>query len=552
MTKSPDGWHADRTTVWELGCAVLRAGYGKVQIRSRLDPDVVARYAEVFASLPPVELVRTPDGLVLCDGFHRAAAVRLLREAYPGSKTLRVLVRDGTLDDALARNVTANVANALALTTAERNAGMLRLRKLGWSYAQIGREFHLSKQRIDQIVKSLDVPPPSRTERQGEEERLTKAHWRTVLAAVAAVSLDGAALLRTTREGGPWFAGTDDAGLGRIIRDAEAALRYLPRVKTCLEALLAEARQEVGHAPTQPCLPAALPSVVRVWSYPGGKSRLAPFLVDEMAPWLDAARVFHEPFVGGGAVVLEVAKRYPALLLAVNDLDPGVSEVWRAMGEGNTRAIERQLLDCRPTVESFERVRDRRGGSPSYLAFRSIFLSKTSFSGLGGRPIGGQDQSRRWKVDFKWKPEAIVEEMHRISDLVAGRLTVRCEDGAAYLQRVRPRDVAYLDPPYVVAGASCYTQSMDLDAHAHLADRLRACRGRWLLSLDDDLRVRGMYAWARVDDLPHRYSMAPHSKVWRLRHELLISRKDATSDEKRERTTGVTLQETQELTSASG
>ncbi|MDP9236709.1 MAG: DNA adenine methylase [Chloroflexota bacterium] len=520
MTRSSDGWRADRITVWELGCAVLRAGYAKVQLRCRLDPDVVARYAEVFASLPPVEVVRTPGGLVLADGFHRAAAAR---QVHPGTKTLRVLVRDGTLDDALARNVTANLANALALTTAERNAGMLRLRRLGWSYAQIGREFHLSKQRIDQIVKSLDVPPPSRTGRQGDEERLTKAHWHTVHAAIAAVSLDGAALLRATREGGSWFAGTDDAGLGSIIGDAEAALRYLPRVKTCLEALLAEARQEVGHAPTQPYLPAALPSVVRVWSYPGGKSRLAPLLVDEMEPWLDGASEFHEPFVGGGAVVLEVARRYRDLPLAVNDLDPGVSEVWRAMAEGNLGAIEHLLLGARrPSVASFARIREEDRGSPAYLAFRSIFLSKTSFSGLGDRPIGGQDQSSRWKVDFKWKPEAIVEEMHRISDLVAGRMTVRCEDGAAALRRVRPRDVAYLDPPYVVAGASCYEVAMDLDDHARLADHLRACRGRWLLSMDDDDSVRDAYAWARVDDLPHRYSMAPYTKTWRPRNELLI------------------------------
>ena len=46
--------------------------------------------------------------------------------------------------------------------------------------------------------------------------------------------------------------------------------------------------------------------MTNIWSYPGGKTRMAKVLVDGMACALERAGAsFHEPFVGGGAVATE-------------------------------------------------------------------------------------------------------------------------------------------------------------------------------------------------------------------------------------------------------
>src|SRR5919199_4163949 len=61
-----------------------------------VDEETVQRYAAAFDDLPPVIAFRTPQGLLLVDGYHRCVAARRL-----GRATIAVDVREGTLTDAL-------------------------------------------------------------------------------------------------------------------------------------------------------------------------------------------------------------------------------------------------------------------------------------------------------------------------------------------------------------------------------------------------------------------------------------------------------------------
>jgi hypothetical protein len=61
-----------------------------------LDDARVERYVSVFDELPPVEVFRLSDGLLLVDGYHRMAAARRL-----GREVLRAHVMQGTEADAL-------------------------------------------------------------------------------------------------------------------------------------------------------------------------------------------------------------------------------------------------------------------------------------------------------------------------------------------------------------------------------------------------------------------------------------------------------------------
>jgi hypothetical protein len=63
---------------------------------SHVDEATVERYAAALDDLPPVIAFRTPEGLLLVDGYHRCVAARRL-----GRATIAVDVREGTLRDAL-------------------------------------------------------------------------------------------------------------------------------------------------------------------------------------------------------------------------------------------------------------------------------------------------------------------------------------------------------------------------------------------------------------------------------------------------------------------
>ena len=86
-----------------------------LNLRDRLDPEAVERYAEAWGRTPPVTVVEVQGRYLLADGFHRhAAAVTLKR------RTIAAEVRSGTFADALDVASGANLAHGLPLTRPER------------------------------------------------------------------------------------------------------------------------------------------------------------------------------------------------------------------------------------------------------------------------------------------------------------------------------------------------------------------------------------------------------------------------------------------------
>jgi hypothetical protein len=81
-----------------------------------VDDATAQRYAADFDDLPPVVAFRTPEGLLLVDGYHRCRAARLL-----GRRMISVEVHEGTLREALAFTVALEAARTGADPAAIRD-----------------------------------------------------------------------------------------------------------------------------------------------------------------------------------------------------------------------------------------------------------------------------------------------------------------------------------------------------------------------------------------------------------------------------------------------
>ncbi len=64
--------------------------------------------------------------------------------------------------------------------------------------------------------------------------------------------------------------------------------------------------------------------------YPGGKSRVAKMLVDQMP---DSFTEYREPFLGGGSVAIEFTKRFPDTPVWVNDKYVHLYNFWCQLQE---------------------------------------------------------------------------------------------------------------------------------------------------------------------------------------------------------------------------
>jgi DNA adenine methylase len=208
---------------------------------------------------------------------------------------------------------------------------------------------------------------------------------------------------------------------------------------------------------------------------------------------------YAEPYAGGaGAGLYLLSEGYVDQIL-INDLNPGIAAFWRSILRSTAEFIERiETEDV--TLESWHRHREiylnPAGASDLELGFATFFLNRCNRSGiLTARPIGGLDQTGKWKIDARFNRVALCSRIRHIHTFAA-RISVTEKDALDFLtsvsRRVKPV-LLYADPPYLVKGEDLYMCQHSWDDHEKLASVLQKIRHPWILTYDYDERVRNMY-----------------------------------------------------------
>src|ERR1035437_2554074 len=243
---------------------------------------------------------------------------------------------------------------------------------------------------------------------------------------------------------------------------------------------------------------------------------------------LAGAGTFYEGFLGSAAITLDVALRYPTLSFVATDYDSTIAGFWQLIGEGTEEQVKEllALLAQPPTVGLFRALRER-GKQPEPLtlverAYHAVFFNRTCFSGIAtAHPIGGYGQQSKWTIDCRYNAPLLQKKIQNLRRLLAGRLTVTCEDCFDWLQRIPAEVPLYLDPPYFVKGDSLYPVKMDEMQHGKLADLL-ATRSNWIMSYDICDEIREKYTFAQMLEMGFRYSINGKKTNWKNSNEFLV------------------------------
>lgn len=217
-----------------------------------------------------------------------------------------------------------------------------------------------------------------------------------------------------------------------------------------------------------------------------------------MAPYLSALlrsqqprpHAYAEPFAGGAGAALKLLVDEVVRRIYINDLSPGIAAFWRSVFT-ETEALARMVEDASVNIDAWHRWRsvfEAPGTSSTLeLGYATFFLNRCNRSGiLSARPIGGLDQTGRWKIDARFNAKELAS---RIRLLGAYRKRVRITelDARDFLRLLEDEDAstfAYVDPPYIVQGADLYLDGLTGEDHRELAELLRVSRLRWMLTYD--------------------------------------------------------------------
>jgi len=234
--------------------------------------------------------------------------------------------------------------------------------------------------------------------------------------------------------------------------------------------------------------------------YPGGKSKLAPYVKDlfEINGLCDGDYI--EPYAGGAGVALDMLLTEHAGRIFLNDLNAAVFAFWHSV-INDTDALCKKIKSCKLSVPAWKRhkniVRNPHDHSLLDLGFSFFYLNRTNRSGIiGGGVIGGLDQTGNYKIDARFYRDTLIKRIEKIA-AYRHRIILSNQDAVTFLQEVTPKlnekSLIYLDPPYFVKGQRLYDNHYKSEDHAVIADKVASLNTRWLVSYDNVPEIRALY-----------------------------------------------------------
>ncbi|MCO5987903.1 DNA adenine methylase [Actinoallomurus spadix] len=246
--------------------------------------------------------------------------------------------------------------------------------------------------------------------------------------------------------------------------------------------------------------------------YPGGKAALADFFGEVMASQTSRPKTFVEPFAGGAGAALRLLYTGRADRLVINDAHPGIAAFWRCVFEHTSELIE-EIKRCELSIDAWHHYRavyQNTSSSDLDLGFATLYLNRTNRSGiLEARPIGGLQQSGKWKIDARFNRTDLIERI-RILGQYRDQVRVEQQDALDLLESIPTRDTFfYVDPPYLGQGDELYLNTLTWTDHLRLAQILRRRHRRWVVTYDADPRITStLYRGMRCAEFSIKHTAA--------------------------------------------
>jgi DNA adenine methylase len=220
----------------------------------------------------------------------------------------------------------------------------------------------------------------------------------------------------------------------------------------------------------------ALPAPKPFVKWAGGKRQLINLLL-ENAP--AAYGAFYEPFVGGGALLLNLLPKK----VVVSDVNAELINAYQVIRQ-DVEGLLASLQHHRNEETHFYRVRaqDPAGMSAVERASRFIFLNKTCFNGLYRENSKGQ-----FNVPFGRYKNPNIDDRENLEAIAAylngAQVEILCQDFKATAGMAKAGDFVYFDPPYhPISQTASFTRYVRGDFTARdqeeLAETFRQLAGR--------------------------------------------------------------------------
>jgi DNA adenine methylase len=247
-----------------------------------------------------------------------------------------------------------------------------------------------------------------------------------------------------------------------------------------------------------------------IFRYHGGKKKIADNIVNDIAS-CDFG-TFVDVFTGGGSISVEMLNRRPQTKIIMNDLDKYMSAFWDTLCHKQRTEQLVNILNSfgNPTIASFMKLRNRINKKDhfpqDFMAFLAVFFNRTTFSGIfKSGPLGGRDQSGKYKINSRYNLKKIVERIYELSAALQ-KTKSKCyqKDFREIIEKYGDNEncFLYLDPPYMKQGKVLYNVAMSKNDFEDMAAMLKKTKCKWIVSHDNYYPFISLFKnWANIADI---------------------------------------------------
>ena len=250
--------------------------------------------------------------------------------------------------------------------------------------------------------------------------------------------------------------------------------------------------------------------------YPGGKQKLAPFVLEVLEANDLVGGAYSEPYAGGGGVGFELLLSDKISHFYLNDSCVAIHSIWASILH-NTDEFCRRIRDTPLNIEIWKQQREivsRSAEFPSIdVGFAAFYLNRSNRSGIiaGGGVIGGLKQDGEWKMDARFPKEKLIARILAIAQK-RDSITVSNLDAEVFIRDAVPtlpeRTLIYFDPPYFNKASGLYFNAYKREDHGRIATAIQNLTGRWMVSYDNTPQIRRLYAGRRQFAFSLQYNAA--------------------------------------------
>ncbi|MDF2656362.1 MAG: methyltransferase [Bacillota bacterium] len=255
--------------------------------------------------------------------------------------------------------------------------------------------------------------------------------------------------------------------------------------------------------------------------YPGGKTKLYPYIKRIIELNNLEGCTYIEPFAGGSGLALKLLINKDVDHIIINDFDFAIYAFWYSIlneTEEFCRKIKNESVD----LDQWHYYKDVYVNQYQHnifdVGYATFFLNRTNRSGIiNGGVIGGFEQNGKYPIDCRFNRNVLIEKIKLIHQY-RHKIDVLNLDAIDLIRNnIKNYDIdntfVYLDPPYVKKGPELYQNFFTYQDHVDLYMSIYnniACP--WLVTYDVTDDMSELYSRFKQEIIDINYSAGTNKK----------------------------------------